>query len=153
MRTALKLIGILLLLEIPLLAQEKEQKRLERCATVLEEIVNMPDSVPQELLDKAECVIVFPSVKKFAFGFGGVFVITQMHGLKIPKWVRWSILGTYLGLALIVYGARDITMIHQIAWIPIIDYLAVFILAGILGLILMVIKNRQGSAEASGSDQ
>ena len=73
MRSILKLLSILLFLEMPILAQEKEQKRLERCATVLEEIVNMPDSVPQELLDKAECVIVFPSVKKFAFGFGGSY--------------------------------------------------------------------------------
>lgn len=80
----------------------------------------------------------------FAFGFGGVFVITQMHGLKIPKWTRWSILGVYLALALVVYSGRDLTMIHQITWIPVIDYLAVFVLAGILGLILLVIRKRQG---------
>jgi lipid-binding SYLF domain-containing protein len=73
MRTTLILLVILLLFEIPLLAQEKEEKRLEKCGAVLEEILNMPDSVPQELLDKAECVIVFPSVKKFALGFGGSY--------------------------------------------------------------------------------
>lgn len=79
----------------------------------------------------------------FAFGFGGVFVITQMHGLKIPKWSRWGILGIYLILALFVYGRREITMIHQITWIPIIDYLAVFLLAGILGGITFIIRKRQ----------
>lgn len=79
----------------------------------------------------------------FAFGFGGVFVITQMHGLKIPKWSRWGILGIYLILALIVYGRREITMIHQITWIPIIDYLAVFLLAGILGGVTFIIRKRQ----------
>lgn len=71
MRKALIFFGGFLLLSLPLTAQEKERERLEKCAAVLEEIVDMPDSVPQELLDKAECVIVFPSVKKAAFGFGG----------------------------------------------------------------------------------
>jgi len=66
-------ISIFLLLSIPLMAQKKEQERLENCATVLEEILDVPDNVPQELLDKAECVVVFPSVKKAAIGFGGSF--------------------------------------------------------------------------------
>ena len=50
-----------------------EKKRLGKCNEVLEEILNIPDSIPQELLDKAECVVVIPSVKKFAFGFGGSY--------------------------------------------------------------------------------
>jgi hypothetical protein len=69
----------------------------------------------------------------FAFGFGGIFVITQMHGLGLSRWVRWLILGLYMAAALAVYGANDITMIHQITWIPIIEYLAVLLLAGIFG--------------------
>jgi lipid-binding SYLF domain-containing protein len=48
----------------------KEQKRLENCGVVLEEVTNIPDSIPQELLEKAQCVVVFPSVKKLAFGVG-----------------------------------------------------------------------------------
>ena len=76
----------------------------------------------------------------FAFGFGGVFIITQMHGLKLPKWLRWTFLGVYIALALLVYGRRDITMIHQVTWIPIIDYLIVFLLAGVLSLIMWLIK-------------
>ena len=52
---------------------EKESDRLQNSAVVLKEIFGMPDSIPQELLDKAECVIVFPSVKKVALGVGGSY--------------------------------------------------------------------------------
>jgi SH3 domain-containing YSC84-like protein 1 len=48
----------------------KEQNRLENCGVVLEEVTNIPDNIPQDLLEKAECVVVFPSVKKLAFGVG-----------------------------------------------------------------------------------
>src|SRR6267154_2993578 len=47
-----------------------EQKRLEECGVVMQEVLNVPDNIPQELLEKAECVIVIPSVKKLAFGIG-----------------------------------------------------------------------------------
>jgi lipid-binding SYLF domain-containing protein len=49
----------------------KEQKRLEECATVMGEVLNVPDNVPQEVLTKAECVIVIPSMTKVAMGIGG----------------------------------------------------------------------------------
>src|ERR1700737_2826085 len=49
----------------------KEQKRLEECGVVMQEVLNVPDSIPHDLLEKAECVIVVPSVKKLAFGIGG----------------------------------------------------------------------------------
>lgn len=48
----------------------KEQRRLEECGTVMQEVLNVPENIPHELLEKAECVIVFPSVKKLAFGVG-----------------------------------------------------------------------------------
>ena len=50
-----------------------EEERLDNCSRVLEEILNIPDGIPQGLLDKAECLIAFPSVKKFALGFGGSY--------------------------------------------------------------------------------
>src|ERR1700726_4555705 len=53
------------------LAASKETDRLENCGMVLDEILRIPDNVPQDLLDKAECVIVIPSVLKAAFVFGG----------------------------------------------------------------------------------
>src|ERR1700758_2458669 len=48
----------------------KEQKRLEESGVVMQEVLNIPDNIPHELLEKAECVIVIPSVKKLAFGIG-----------------------------------------------------------------------------------
>lgn len=61
------------LIAAPLFAGNKEAERLQDAAVVLEEILNVPDAIPQELLDKAECVIVVPSVTKFAIGFGGSY--------------------------------------------------------------------------------
>ncbi len=61
------------LLGLPVGAKTKEQSRLEDCGVVLKEILNIPDDIPKDLLDKAECVIVFPSVKKAAFVFGGSY--------------------------------------------------------------------------------
>lgn len=68
-------IGLVSLLTIvaPSAAADKEADRLEAATTVVREILDIPDGVPQELLDKAECVIVLPSVKKFAVGLGGSY--------------------------------------------------------------------------------
>ena len=51
----------------------KEEERLENAGKVLEEILNIPDDIPQDLLNKAECVIVIQSVLKFAIGIGGSY--------------------------------------------------------------------------------
>ena len=48
----------------------KEQKRLEECGVVMQEVLNVPDNIPHDLLEKAECVIVIPSVRKLALGIG-----------------------------------------------------------------------------------
>ena len=68
-------------------AANKEQERLENSGTVLQEVMDVPDNMPQELLEKAECIIVFPSVLKAAFVVGGL-----------------ALLG---GAALLVIGARQ----------------------------------------------
>src|SRR5262245_39954199 len=52
---------------------QKEVDRLQNSATVMKEILGMPDNIPKDLLDRAECVIVVPSVKKFAVGVGGSY--------------------------------------------------------------------------------
>jgi SH3 domain-containing YSC84-like protein 1 len=52
---------------------QKELDRLQNSATVLKEVLGMPDAIPKDLLDRAECVIVFPSVKKVAIGVGGSY--------------------------------------------------------------------------------
>ena len=56
-----------------LFAANKEQKRLENSGTVMQEVMGVSDNIPQELLEKAECVIVFPSVLKGAFIVGGSY--------------------------------------------------------------------------------
>jgi SH3 domain-containing YSC84-like protein 1 len=53
------------------MAADKQTDRLQNCSMVLDEILRIPDNIPQDLLDKAECVIVIPSVLKAAFVFGG----------------------------------------------------------------------------------
>jgi lipid-binding SYLF domain-containing protein len=51
----------------------REEDRVKDSGTVLKEILNIPDDIPQDLLDKAECLIILPSVKKGAFGIGGSY--------------------------------------------------------------------------------
>lgn len=50
-----------------------ETKRLENAGTVMEEVLNVPDNIPQDLIDKARCVVVIPSVMKAAFIAGGSY--------------------------------------------------------------------------------
>lgn len=52
---------------------KKEADRLENCGTVLKEIMDIPDDIPQDLIDKAECIIIYPSVLKAAFIVGGSY--------------------------------------------------------------------------------
>jgi lipid-binding SYLF domain-containing protein len=52
---------------------EKDEDRLKNSGTVLKEILDIPDNIPQDLLDKADCVVVFPSVLKAAFIVGGSY--------------------------------------------------------------------------------
>ena len=62
-----------MLLTVVLYAANKEQERLENCGVVMQEIMNVPDNIPQEVMEKAECVIVFPSVLKAAFVVGASY--------------------------------------------------------------------------------
>lgn len=66
---------VVLALAIPCVAadNDKEEDRVREAGTVLKEVLDIPDNIPQELLDKAECVIVLPSVKKGAIGIGGSY--------------------------------------------------------------------------------
>jgi len=50
-----------------------EQDRLQNAGKVMQEILNIPDDIPQDLLDKARCVVVMPSVLKAAFVVGGSY--------------------------------------------------------------------------------
>ena len=68
----------------------------------------------------------------FFFGFTGIFIITQMHGIGLPKWAKWLILGVFIALTVVVYNG-DWARLNEIIRIPIIEYLAVFIFAGLIG--------------------
>jgi lipid-binding SYLF domain-containing protein len=68
------LVAILILgLGVTAAAQGKQEDRLREAATVMKEVLGVPDNIPQSLLDRAECVIVFPGVKKVALGVGGSY--------------------------------------------------------------------------------
>lgn len=66
-------IGFATLLALQTFAQEKEQNRVENAGKVMKEILNAPDGIPQSVLDKTDCVVILPSVLKFAIGFGGSY--------------------------------------------------------------------------------
>jgi lipid-binding SYLF domain-containing protein len=80
MRKFLTCLSSILLVVLPPLTQvasaaeqTKDDDRLRNCGTVLKEILDVPDNIPQDLLDKADCVVVFPSVLKAAFIVGGSY--------------------------------------------------------------------------------
>ena len=54
-------------------AQSKEQDRVENAAKVMKEIMDIPDDIPQNVIDKADCVVVLPSVLKAAFIVGASY--------------------------------------------------------------------------------
>lgn len=65
--------GLLVALALTAAAQDTEEERVQNSGTVMKEILAAPDSIPQSVLDKADCVVVLPSVKKFAIGIGGSY--------------------------------------------------------------------------------
>jgi SH3 domain-containing YSC84-like protein 1 len=73
MKKMLLSIGFVSLLALPAFAQDKESDRVDNAGKVMQEILNAPDGIPQSVLDKADCVVILPSVLKFAIGFGGSY--------------------------------------------------------------------------------
>jgi len=73
MKTLTTLLLLCALLPSAAFAETKEEERVRESGEVLKEILNIPDDIPQDLLDKAECLIVLPSVKKAAFGVGASY--------------------------------------------------------------------------------
>lgn len=90
MRRAIALLVAVFVVSLVAYAKSKEEERLENCARILQEILNIPDGVPQDLLDKAECVGIIP-VKKGGFIIGvrvgkGAFVCRTGEKMRGP----WS---------------------------------------------------------------
>lgn len=76
MKRLVALLTSVLFLAAPMLAANESQKvqdRVKNAGEVLKEIINIPDDIPKDLFDRAECVIVLPSVKKLAIGLGGSY--------------------------------------------------------------------------------
>jgi hypothetical protein len=86
----------------------------------------------------------------FAFGFAGMFIITQMHGLGWSMRTRWLIVLVYIAAALFVYNFKGWNYLNEIIRIPIIEYLVMFAIAGLIGLGLWIaerFKSRPVSLE------
>ena len=80
----------------------------------------------------------------FLFGFTGIFVITQMYGLGLGRWARLAIFAGYAAAVLWVYSERGWSQLNEIVRIPLIDYLAVVVLAGLFGAGLWVARRVRG---------
>ena len=91
MKRIFLLMAVFALAGLPASAQKDENNRIRNAGKVMVEILNVPDDIPADILDKAECVIVLPSVIKFAIGFGGSYgrgVMTCRSGKDFSG--RWS---------------------------------------------------------------
>jgi lipid-binding SYLF domain-containing protein len=73
MKHIFSLMAMVALFCSPAYAQKDENNRIRNAGKVMVEILNVPDDIPADLLDKAECVIVLPSVMKAAFIVGGSY--------------------------------------------------------------------------------
>ena len=72
--------------------KEDDVNRAQRAATVFQEIMNAPDSIPQDVLNKAQCIAIIPGDKKFAFIFGadygrGLAVCRTENGWSAPLYL------------------------------------------------------------------
>src|SRR5271163_4436804 len=73
MKRFLLSVSLLAVIAAPALGQDKEEDRVENAGKVIKEIMDIPDDIPQSVIDKADCVVVLPSVVKFAIGIGGSY--------------------------------------------------------------------------------
>ncbi len=64
---------LLIAISSPAFGQKKESDRVANAGHVMKEIMDIPDDIPQSVIDKADCVVVLPSVLKFAIGIGGSY--------------------------------------------------------------------------------
>ncbi len=84
----------------------------------------------------------------FAFGFGGLIVMTQMHGLGLSRWVRGGVLAVYAAMVTWMYAARGWSRIDEVVRIPVIEVLAALVLAGLFALAFAVARRLPGRASS-----
>jgi lipid-binding SYLF domain-containing protein len=73
MKNRVLLVVVMLVCVLPVMGQKKENERINEAANVIKEILGMPDGIPKDLLNKADCLVIYPSVKKAAFIVGGSY--------------------------------------------------------------------------------
>jgi hypothetical protein len=74
----------------------------------------------------------------FLFGFAAIFVVTQMWGLGLPRWVKALIIALFVGSAAVVYWGQPMTSVLRIAAIPAIEYLSVGLLMIVVGIPILI---------------
>src|SRR6202034_4829176 len=72
-KTTIFAVSLIAAMGLTVFGQNKEEDRVKSAGTVISEIMNIPDDIPQDVIDKADCVVVLPSVLKAAFVFGGSY--------------------------------------------------------------------------------
>src|SRR5580658_22562 len=85
MKKRMMLFALCLAVASPLFAQKKEEQRIANSATVLQELLAGDKGLPTHVLDQADCVVIFPSVKKVAIGIGGSYGRGVLVCRKGPK--------------------------------------------------------------------
>lgn len=74
------------------------------------------------------------ALRMFGFGFALILVVTQIHGLGWPRWLRWAFVIACFASIFVVYSAAGWSHFNEVLRIPIVEYALVFVLAGILAL-------------------
>jgi hypothetical protein len=76
----------------------------------------------------------------FFFGFAGMFIVTQMHGIGLPRWSKVALFLVYAVSALVVYSGRGLSRSYELVAIPLVEYGSVFVLALVFWLILRLVR-------------
>ena len=85
----------------------------------------------------------------FCFGFAGLFIVTQMHGLGLSLKARWGFLAAYVTSVAAVYSDIGFNQIHQVTWIPITEYAVLFVLALIVWTFMKLCGRPRKLSDAS----
>jgi hypothetical protein len=81
----------------------------------------------------------------FFYGFAGVFILTQMHGLGLSRRVRWGIFAAYALSAVVIYSERGTKRLWELIAIPTIDYLGIVVMALLFAVGIWVYDRLRGS--------
>ncbi len=83
----------------------------------------------------------------FAFGFGAIFVATQVYGLGWPRWARWLTIAVFVGLVTWVYSGRGWGKVNEVVRIPVIEYGLALLLAWLIVGVRWLVRRVRGRAQ------